>query len=66
MGPLDLESPQKNTHDHTRNVHIRSYPICHENAPPIYPRAHITTLQPIAIAEKIAMQFMAIASLHYN
>ena len=34
MGPLDLESPQKSAHDHTRNVHIRPYPICHENAPP--------------------------------
>ena len=34
--------------------------------PYTYPKAHITTLQPIAIAEKIAMQFMAIASLHYN
>jgi hypothetical protein len=33
---------------------------------PIYPRAHITTLQLIAIAEKIAMQFMPIASLHYD
>jgi hypothetical protein len=65
MGPPDLESPRKNAHDHTRNIHIGLYPICHENAP-IYPRAHITTLQPIAIAEKIAMQFMAIASLHYD
>ena len=34
MGPPDLESPRKNAHDHTRNVHIRLYPICHENAPP--------------------------------
>ena len=32
----------------------------------IYPRAYITILLPIAIAEKIAMQFMAMASPHHD
>jgi hypothetical protein len=34
MGPPDLESPRKTTQDHTRNVPIRLYLICHENTPP--------------------------------
>jgi hypothetical protein len=33
IGPPDLESPSKTVHDYTRNIHIRSYSICHENIP---------------------------------
>jgi len=34
MGPPDLESPRKTTHDHIKNIPIRSYPIYYENTPP--------------------------------
>ena len=66
MGPLNLESPQKKHSWPYQEWPYQAISYMPWKRTPIYPRVYITTLQPIAIAEKIAMQLMAIASPHYD
>ena len=65
MGPPDLESPQKSSHNHIKNFPIWLYPIYYKNVPYISLGAH-HNLATLATAGKIAMQFMSMASVHYN
>jgi hypothetical protein len=65
MRPPYSESPRKSAHDHIKNVPIWSYPTYYKNAPYISLGAH-HNLATLATAGKIAMQFMLIASVHYN
>jgi hypothetical protein len=65
MGPPDSEFLQKSTHNYIKNVPIWSYPMYYKNAPYISLGAH-HNLATLATARKIAMQFMSIASVHYN